>query len=83
MPIIEFSSSCGHVWEEIIPFSKSNNARSKCPKCGETVKRKEFMVTALPLSFFGNPDGYHKPAPSKRHSYKTVSAKTGNRDSGV
>lgn len=83
MPIVEFVSECGHEWEEIIPFSKSDNAKAKCPNCGETVKRKEFSVPAVPLAFYGNPEGYHRPSATKRHSYKVVSAKTGNRDSGA
>lgn len=83
MPIIEFVSKCGHEWEEIIPFSKSDDAKSKCSMCGETVKRKEFSVTALPLSFFGSPEGYHKPSATKRESYKLCSKKDGNSRSGA
>ncbi len=45
--------------------------------CGALAER----VPSSPLGFglYGNPVGYDKPSPTKRHSTKLVSALTGNK----
>lgn len=81
MPIWSYSCKhCTHKFELIFLTFKDaeeNSQIAKCPKCGKKVNRDEFALPAQHLSFFGSPDGYHKPAPSKRHSTK-LKDKKGN-----
>lgn len=61
-------------------INKTNcNVESDGTECGEDSVR--IMSVPLPAHFYGNPDGYHKPSPTKRHSNKLVSQKTGNASS--
>jgi putative FmdB family regulatory protein len=77
MPIIEFKSECGKVFEKIFPFSKvKDNMKATCPDCGKPAPRILFSRTLEPL-MYGNPEGYGKPAAGKRHSYK-LAAQSGN-----
>jgi DNA-directed RNA polymerase subunit RPC12/RpoP len=51
----------------------------RCPQCEEMALMQ--MSVPFPGHFYGNPEGYQKPSPTKRHSTKLVSAKEGNRNS--
>lgn len=51
---------------------------NRCMHCGGNLYCVEFSITALPLAFYGSPEGYHKSAPSKRWSTKTIRKDKGN-----
>lgn len=56
-------------------YFNGNNVTGKfirCPQCQEMA----VMIDSVPLPahFLGNPEGYHKPSPTKRHSYKHVNS---------
>jgi Zinc ribbon domain len=85
MPLHEYECRQGHRFEKLfLTFKAADDAMSTigCPTCGGPAKRVEFSVP-YPAHFFGAPEGYHKPSPSKRHSYKIASAKHGNKLSTV
>ena len=48
-----------------------------CLECGNVCIRG--VEVPFNAHLLGNPDGYHKPSPTKRHSTKTVSEKQGNK----
>ena len=80
MPIYEYACKNGHKEERFYrSFSVVEpNDCIVCTTCGQPSERQ----VSLPLQpiLYGNPDGYHKPSPTKRHSYKTISEKDGNYD---
>lgn len=75
MPIIEFfHEPCGVRYEKIFQFKEvTPDMTQPCPKCGEEVKRVQFSKTLAP-HFYGSPDGFYRPSPTKRHSYKLAAA---------
>jgi hypothetical protein len=80
MPIAEFHClECNITFEKIIQrFAEYEATKvTTCINCGKQIPKNEFPTT-LPPMFFGNPEGYHKPSPTKRHSYKTINKKEGN-----
>jgi hypothetical protein len=88
MPIHEYRCTAGHKFEKMfLTFSAAEEAESKevsCEakmSCYAKARRVDFEAPPLPAHFYGNPDGYHKPSPTKRHSTKLVSAKDGNKNS--
>lgn len=48
-----------------------------CPEHGCVAKR--IPSSPFPAHLLGNPNGYHKPSPTKRFNTKTVSQKEGNK----
>ncbi len=75
MPYYEYSCHDGHDTTKLyLTFTEANNYVDSivCPEkgCGKTAERR--MSIPLPAHFYGNPDGYHKPSPTKRTSYKLV-----------
>lgn len=83
MPIHEYKCVQGHTFEKLfLTFKAADDAKGLvCPTCRGTAKRVEFSVP-YPALLLGNPEGYHKPSPTKRYSYKKVSSLEGNRGSG-
>jgi len=90
MAIIEFKCECGNEFTKILQFHELttdgdpngpvNDVLTRdCTVCGQPTKRVVFSVP-LEAHFYGDPAGYHKPSPTKRHSYK-LSDKSGNKDS--
>lgn len=79
MPIHEYQCEHNHITEKLFrTFDAAEGVQTiACDTCGEDAER----ISSVPFSahLLGNPDGYHKPSPSKRHSTKVVSAKTGNK----
>lgn len=79
MPIYEYDCPVGHhstklytTFKEAEPFIDS----AQCSECGVEAKR----VQSVPFEahFYGNPDGYYKPSPSKRFSTKLVNSNGNN-----
>jgi DNA-directed RNA polymerase subunit RPC12/RpoP len=71
-----YNYSCSHCktkfegWFLTFDAAKPNEKFTKCSNCGLKANRNFNGETpAYPLAFYGNPEGYHKPAPSKRSSY--------------
>jgi putative FmdB family regulatory protein len=82
MPILEFQcKNCAKVTERIIQRFKDAEETTQivCPDCGGTAPK--IISTPLPAHFYGSPDGYANPSPTKRHSYK-LSTEKGNKHSG-
>jgi putative FmdB family regulatory protein len=51
MPIYEYRcTKCGHVFEEIAPYSSNGNGTHKCEKCGAPAKR---LISAPQVVFHG------------------------------
>lgn len=84
MPIHEYKCSKGHVTEQLLlSFPEAERVKHKpitCTVCGREAELQEFSVPQ-PGHFYGNPDGYYKPSPTKRFSTKLVSQKEGNKSS--
>lgn len=82
MPILEFECSLGHRSEKFYGTITAGDRvpHIPCPVCTQDAPK----VPSSPLQahFYGNPDGYDKPSPTKRFNTKTVSQKEGNRYSG-
>lgn len=84
MPTLEYRCQLGHVTEK---FFKSISEGEKaavvvCAECSLRPGSAEFAdkIFSVPMEamLYGDPAGYGKPSATKRHSTKTVSAKTGN-----
>jgi len=82
MPFYQYRCPQHHEFEVFYPtFSEASfNESSALCDCGETAQR----VPSLPLEahLYGNPAGYHKPSPTKRHSTKLVHS-AGNMNSSA
>lgn len=83
MPIHEYKCVQGHTFEKLFLTFKAAEEQEVqiCPQCRGTSKRLEFS-TPYPALLLGNPEGYYKPSPTKRFSYKKVSSIEGNNCSG-
>lgn len=90
MAIIEFKCDCGNLFSKILQFHElttngdpngpvDESLSRPCTVCGKKSPRITYSVP-LQAHFYGRPEGYHKPSPTKRHSYKLAS-KGGNKDS--
>jgi hypothetical protein len=91
MPLLEFDcKECRNKFTKVLSFrditvdgtlnGPVNEALTRdCTVCGQPTKRVIFSVP-LEAHLYGDPDGYYKPSPTKRHSYKLAS-KDGNKDS--
>ena len=82
MPIIEFRcTQCNYTFDKLFWFPEvKDEMYEACPRCGKDTPRILFSRTLEP-HFYGNPDGYSAPSPTKRYSTKLV-AQSGN-DSAV
>jgi hypothetical protein len=78
LPIFEYECSAGHITEKLfLTFGAAEKEKSDpipCKACGESAELKEFSVPR-PAMFLGNPDGYHRPSPTKRYSTKLATEK--------
>jgi hypothetical protein len=89
MPIHEFKCPNGHVTEKLfLTFREAEGVTLiPCPKCIDIIRPCEWGYNAVRVDFsvpypahlLGNPDGYYKPSPQKRHSTKLINRETGNR----
>lgn len=81
MPLHEFRCSNNHITEKLFTnFSSAEGVDCiDCKSCAEV----GYKIPSVPYAahFHGNPDGYNRPSPAKRHTYKTVSQKDGNKHS--
>lgn len=81
MPTLEFRCiKCSHV-TELFFKTISEGERvlfTHCEKCAG-LSPKAIVSPPLEAMLYGNPDGYHKPAATKRFSTKTVSQIEGNK----
>ena len=77
----EYRCPEGHEFEIFFrSFSEAEPHESSAMcQCGEEAQR--IPSTPLEAHLYGNPAGYSKPSPTKRHSTKLVSALTGNKSS--
>ena len=78
MPSIEFvCTKCDETFEHLFSFADVKDEMfMSCPVCHGSVPRVLFSQTLEP-HFYGT--GWHKPSPTKRFNYKTVSQETGNK----
>lgn len=81
MPIHEFQCPHGHVTERLfMTFTEAEGVHYiECSDCQIDAYRIDSVPA--PGIFLGNPDGYHKPSPTKRYSTKLVSQNDGNKHS--
>jgi len=87
MPIHEFKCDSGHITERFFKtFEQAEGVDFvACDEfvngrlCNRPADRVIFSRTLEPM-FYGNPDGYAKPSPTKRFNTKTVSQKEGNKN---
>lgn len=90
MPIYEYKCThCGGVFEKFYKtFSEADNKKeaARCPNCPPLVDTdgtewyrlgKRVVSVPMPAHLYGREEGYHKPSPTKRHSWK-LAAKDGN-----
>jgi hypothetical protein len=82
MPFLEFECPQGHVVEYFCR-SISEGERLTQVVCGECMTdpptmAKKIISMPLPAHLYGDPQGWSRPSPTKRHSTKLVSKKTGN-----
>lgn len=78
----EYQCPEGHLIEKFFKsFSEAAPEEDKttCLEHGVTAER--IMSTPLAAHLYGDPEGYHKPSPTKRFNTKTVSKKDGNKHS--
>jgi len=81
MPIYEYTCPNKHKTQAFfLTFGKAKEHEDSiaCTVCGANAARD--VSVPLPAHLYGNPAGYHKPSPTKRHSYKT-SMSNGNASS--
>lgn len=84
MPIHEYSCEKGHKFERFFTTFRAADEEQTVTACDEDgcdAVAHRGIGLPFPAMFYGNPDGYHKPSPTKRHSTKLVSAKDGNKHS--
>src|SRR6266404_9181223 len=90
-PIHEFKCPEGHVTEKVfLSFKDAEKAKKIiCPTCHTRALnepcyweyyaiRVDFSVP-FPAHLLGNPEGWYRPSPQKRHSTKLINRETGNR----
>jgi putative FmdB family regulatory protein len=83
MPLFDFTcQQCGCTTEFLIQSFKEAEQTEEvmCPDCGGRALKQ--IGVPFPAHFYGNPDGYYKPSPTKRHSYKLADKDKGNKHSG-
>lgn len=80
MPFHEFACKNEHVTTKLfLSFASAEGVEEiPCEECGEPANR--VMSVPFPAHLYGNPDGFYKPSPTKRYSYKLATEK-GNADS--
>lgn len=79
MPMLEYECQrCGHRTERFFRSISDGEeiVTVHCEDCNDLAQK----VPSIPLQahLYGNPDGYHKPSPTKRFNTKTVSQIQGN-----
>jgi hypothetical protein len=93
MPYYQYKCKAEHLGHDVFEvFFKSFkeaepflDSYPTCPKCTEESITQfppqgvRVMSVPMPPHLYGNPDGYHNPSPTKRHSTKLVSVKDGNK----
>lgn len=79
MPFHEYQCEAGHVTEKFFKsFAAAEGVEEiDCTVC--SAKAKRIISQILGFALYGDPAGYHKPSPTKRHSTKLVSSKIGNK----
>jgi len=84
VPIFDYKCPQGHVFEKFFKTFKEAEANKRkhplCPVCAPKFAPSELVEFSVPrpAMFYGNPDGWSRPSPTKRHSTKLVSAIEGN-----
>jgi len=83
MPIYEYECPEGHqttqvfkTFDEAAPHTEA----MPCKEDGCTLFALRKWSVPMPGHFYGNPEGYYKPSPTKRTSYKLAAA-SGNEGS--
>jgi hypothetical protein len=80
MPYHNFVCDKNHDTEKLFLSFKAAEGVEEidCVVCGRPAKR--VLSVPFPAHFYGNPDGFYKPSPTKRYSYK-LAAEKGNANS--
>lgn len=83
MPIYEYKCQRGHQFSRLFrTFGEADKYQdgAPCQHTGCTLTASRLFSVPLKAHFYGKPDGYEKPSPTGRHSYRHA-ASYGNRDS--